>query len=115
VQPSTEPEAFGRAAVEAQAAGLPVIVSDHGAVRETVLAPPEIGRDRRTGWRVKPGDAEALAEALFEALQASHDTRREIGARGRAHVMANFSLDVMKRKTLGVYQSILEDDISALY
>lgn len=115
VQPSTEPEAFGRAAVEAQAAGVPVIVSDHGAVRETVLAPPEIGRDRRTGWRVKPGDAEALAEALFEALQASHDTRREIGMRGRAHAMANFSLDVMKRKTLGVYQSILEDDVSALY
>ncbi|MEM6762861.1 MAG: glycosyltransferase family 4 protein, partial [Pseudomonadota bacterium] len=32
VQPSVEPEAFGRAAVEAQAAGVPVIVSDHGAV-----------------------------------------------------------------------------------
>lgn len=115
VQPSTEPEAFGRAAVEAQAAGVPVIVSDLGAVRETVLAPPEIGRDRRSGWRVKPGDAEALAEAMFEALQASHDTRREIGARGRAHAMTHFSLDVMKRKTLGVYQSILDDDISALY
>src|ERR671916_25728 len=39
--PSTEPEAFGRSAVEAQAMGTPVVVSDLGAVPETVLAPPE--------------------------------------------------------------------------
>ena len=37
--PSTEPEAFGRSAVEAQAMGTPVVVSDLGAVPETVLAP----------------------------------------------------------------------------
>jgi glycosyltransferase involved in cell wall biosynthesis len=30
--PSTEPEAFGRSAVEAQAMGTPVVVSDLGAV-----------------------------------------------------------------------------------
>ena len=35
--PSTEPEAFGRSAVEAQAMGTPVVVSDLGAVPETVL------------------------------------------------------------------------------
>jgi glycosyltransferase involved in cell wall biosynthesis len=39
--PSTEPEAFGRSAVEAQAMGAPVVVSDLGAVPETVLAPPD--------------------------------------------------------------------------
>ncbi|MCA1953423.1 MAG: glycosyltransferase, partial [Hyphomicrobiales bacterium] len=38
--PSTEPEAFGRVAVEAQAMGVPVVVSNLGAVPETVLAPP---------------------------------------------------------------------------
>ena len=37
--PSVEPEAFGRSAVEAQALGAPVVVSDLGAVPETVLAP----------------------------------------------------------------------------
>lgn len=115
VQPSIEPEAFGRAAVEAQAARLPVVVTDLGAVRETVLAPPEVGRDKRTGWRVPPRDAHALADALFEALMASHDTRDAIGRRGRAHALANFSLDAMKRKTLGVYHSLLEDGVSALY
>jgi len=115
VQPSLEPEAFGRAAVEAQAAAVPVVVSDHGAVRETVLAPPDTPRDKRTGWRIPPGDADALARALSEALDASDETRRIIGLRGRAHALAHFSLDAMKRKTLRVYHSLLEDDASALY
>ena len=66
--PSTEPEAFGRAAVEAQAMGAPVVVSDLGAVPETVLTPPEVAPQERTGWRVPPGDAGALAEALSTAL-----------------------------------------------
>ncbi|MEM7694619.1 MAG: glycosyltransferase family 4 protein [Pseudomonadota bacterium] len=115
IQPSLYPETFGRAAVEAQAAGVPVIVSDHGAVRETVLAPPDVGRDRRTGWRVPPGEAEGLTEALFEALQASSLSRKTIGARGRAHALTHFSLEAMTGKTLGVYHSLLEDDVSALY
>ncbi|MCF3932288.1 glycosyltransferase family 4 protein [Acuticoccus sp. M5D2P5] len=115
VQPAIEPEAFGRAAVEAQAAGRPVVVTDLGAVRETVLAPPDVGRDKRTGWRVPPHDPVALAEAMFQALQASNDSRSDVGMRGRAHALSHFSLDVMKRKTLGVYHSLLEDDISALY
>ena len=44
--PSTEPEAFGRSAVEAQAMGTPVVVSDLGAVPETVLAPPQVAAAR---------------------------------------------------------------------
>lgn len=115
VVPSVEPEAFGRAAVEAQAAGVPVIVSDHGAVRETVLAPPEVTRDLRTGWRVPPGDAKALSEALFLALQTSEEGLKEVGLRGRAHAVANFSLGAMTAKTLAVYQSLLDDSVSALY
>lgn len=114
-QPSIEPEAFGRAAVEAQAAGVPVVVSDLGAVRETVLAPPEAPAGERTGWRVPPGDAAALAEALREALDKSPAERADIGARGRSHALANFSLEAMKKKTLAIYHSVLEDREIALY
>ncbi|GAB5374101.1 MAG: glycosyltransferase family 4 protein [Acuticoccus sp.] len=115
VQPSTEPEAFGRAAVEAEAAGVPVVVSDLGAVRETVLAPPEVPAEARTGWRVPPGEAAALAAALADALAASPEARAAIGARGKAHAHAYFSLEAMKKKTLAVYHSLLEDERSALY
>lgn len=115
VQPSIEPEAFGRAAVEVQAAGLPVVVADLGAVRETVLAAPEADASHRTGWRVPPGDAAALAAAMHEALTLPPEERAEIGRRGRIHADANFSLGAMKTKTLRVYHSLLEDRDSALY
>ena len=115
VQPSIEPEAFGRAAVEVQAAGLPVVVADLGAVRETVLAAPEAGEAERTGWRVPPGDATALAAALAEALAMSPAERAAMGRRGQMHAHANFSLSAMKTKTLRVYHSLLEDRVCALY
>jgi glycosyltransferase involved in cell wall biosynthesis len=50
-------EEFGIAAVEAQAAGRPVIAADAGGARETVL-PGE------TGWLVPPNDVGALAKAM---------------------------------------------------
>ena len=70
VAPSTEPEAFGRVAVEAQAMGAPVIVSDIGAASEVVLAPPQAPRHLSTGWRVPPNDPEALATAILSALDS---------------------------------------------
>ncbi|WP_075219838.1 glycosyltransferase family 4 protein [Acuticoccus yangtzensis] len=115
VQPSIEPEAFGRAAVEAQAAGVPVIVSDLGAVRETVLAPPEYGRDVRTGWRVPAGEPGPLADAIMEALVTAGETRLQIGARGRQHAVTHFSLVSMTQKTLAVYDDLLENAQTGLY
>lgn len=50
-------EEFGIAAVEAQAAGRPVIAADGGGARETV-------RPGETGWLVPPDDVDALARVL---------------------------------------------------
>ncbi|MBE7220055.1 MAG: glycosyltransferase family 4 protein, partial [Caulobacteraceae bacterium] len=93
--PSTEPETFGRVAVEAQSVGTPVVVSDLGAVRETVLAPPDVQADHRTGWRVPAGDADALAVAIGAALRLGASARDALARRARAHVEANFSVDRM--------------------
>ncbi|MEM1045387.1 MAG: glycosyltransferase family 4 protein [Pseudomonadota bacterium] len=104
---STEPEAFGRAAVEAQASGTPVVVTDIGAVRETVLAPPECSETERTGWRVPPNDSRALADGLAAGLSLAGPERDALGARGRAHARAHFSLHAMTDKTLDIYRSLL--------
>ena len=105
--PSTEPEAFGRSAVEAQAMGAPVVVSDLGAVPETVLAPPDVGPESRTGWRVPAGDVGALADALNAALSLGATAREAMARRARAHVERHFSLEQMTRDTIDVYATVL--------
>lgn len=102
------PEAFGRAAVEAQAARVPVVVSDLGAAKETVLAPPEVSDAQRTGWRVPPGDSAALAEAIRTVLALSAETRLSLAGRALDHVSKNFSVQTMCARTLAVYQDVLD-------
>lgn len=104
VMPSTEPETFGRTAVEAQALETPVIVSQIGAFPETVVGDD---RDTRTGWLIPPGDSEALAAALTEALSLPQAARAALGQRARAHVVSHFSLEAMTSATLDVYQQLL--------
>jgi glycosyltransferase involved in cell wall biosynthesis len=106
--PSTEPEAFGRTAVEAQAMGAPVVVSDLGAVPETVLSPPQCPDEARTGWRVKAGDAEALAEALHTALTLGASARDAMARRARKHVEGQFSLERMTKETLEAYVGLIK-------
>ncbi|MGD1037129.1 MAG: glycosyltransferase family 4 protein [Roseiarcus sp.] len=105
--PSTSPEAFGRSAVEAQAMGAMVVVSDSGAAPETVLAPPQTPAHARTGWRAPPGDALALADALESALSLGATAREAVAQRARAHVERHFSLERMTGDTLAVYLSAL--------
>jgi glycosyltransferase involved in cell wall biosynthesis len=106
--PSTAPEAFGRVAVEAQAIGTPVVVTDLGAVAETVLAPPDVLPEARTGWRVPASDAAALAAAIQQALQLRPSARDALAQRARAHVQAHFSLAQMVERTLDVYTALLQ-------
>ncbi|TYC53702.1 glycosyltransferase family 4 protein [Rhodobacterales bacterium] len=104
---SIEPEAFGRAAVEAQAASVPVIVSNLGAVPETVLGPPEVGEDMRTGWRVPPSDPKALADAISMALTQDTVAKKKMTDRALEHVRRNFSVQTMCDRTLQVYSELL--------
>jgi glycosyltransferase involved in cell wall biosynthesis len=99
--PSIRPEAFGRVAAEASAMERPVIVSDHGGARETVV---EYG----TGTRAEPGSAPALAGALRAILSLGPDARAAMGREGRAHVTRHFSKRGLQAATLNVYKRLLE-------
>lgn len=100
VSASTDPEAFGRVVIEAQAMGRPVIATDHGGPRETV-------RPGETGWLVPPDDPDALARTLTEVLALNADQRADLARRARAHVLANFTTAQMLDKTLAVYRELL--------
>lgn len=102
VSASQEPEAFGRVIVEAQAMGKPVIVTSTGAYQETVL-PGE------TAWVVPPGDPDALANALNEALGLSTEERNAIGARAQAFVADRYTRQRMCNDTLAVYAELLTE------
>ena len=110
---STEPEAFGRAATEAQAMGTPIIATDIGAPPETVLSVQRAGMDAATGWLVPASDAARLADALAAALSLTPDERARMGLRARARVAEHFSLAVMKRQTLAVYDALLGTRLAA--
>ncbi|MDH3580128.1 MAG: glycosyltransferase family 4 protein [Hyphomicrobiales bacterium] len=109
---STEPEAFGRASAEAQAMGCPVIVTKQGASPETLLVDERDGKAKRTGWIVPVADAEALSNAVREALDLGEERRRAMGKRARAHVMEAFSSTQMKRDTLDVYDKLLRSALA---
>jgi len=100
VSASLDPEGFGRAVIEAQAMGRPVIATDHGGAAETV-------KHRVTGWRVPPGDADALAAALDHALSMQPGDRDALGERARASVCAHYTTAAMQAATLGVYRELL--------
>jgi glycosyltransferase involved in cell wall biosynthesis len=112
--PSLVAETFGRTSVEAQAMGCPVIVSDLGALPETIVAAGRSGA-RFTGWLVPPGDVAALADRLRGALALSPEERAEIGGRASARVNAEFALAQMQVKTLAVYDELLGTNLAELF
>jgi glycosyltransferase involved in cell wall biosynthesis len=82
--------------IEAMAAGLPVVASDVGGLRELV-------RDGETGVLVPPGDPAALADAL-RPLLADHELRRRLGSAGRERATALFDLSGFRRAHLELYR-----------
>jgi glycosyltransferase involved in cell wall biosynthesis len=100
VSASTDPEAFGRVAAEASAMGRPVVATNHGGARETVI-------DGETGWLVKPGDPDAMAAAIGDALALTPEQRQGFAERGRRHILANFTKQRMCASTLELYAELL--------
>ncbi len=105
--PSILPEAFGRASIEAQASGVPVIATRLGAPPETVRAVPDVPAGTETGWLVPPGDADALAGALAEALALSPAAHTALAQRARLNTTKNFTLARLQSQTVAVYDSLL--------
>lgn len=101
VSASTDPEGFGRIPIEAQAMGRPIIATDHGGAQETIL--PGI-----TGWLVPPGDADALAAAIGEALNMDAEHKSNMAINAMMHIADNFTKARMVDQTMDVYAELLE-------
>ena len=80
--------------------GRPVVATDHGGARETVL--PGV-----TGWLVQPRDPAALAAAIGEALSLTADERQALARRAIANIAAGFTRELMCARTISVYKELL--------
>jgi glycosyltransferase involved in cell wall biosynthesis len=90
-------EGFGLTLAEALACETPVVAAEAGSVAE-VVGPG--------GILVPPRDSVALADAISQLLQDS-ELRRELGKRGRQHIVNQFSVEAMLRATLEGYHRFL--------
>jgi len=99
VAPSTCLETFGLVAVEAFAAGLPVIASGHGGLGELV-------EDGVTGLHVRPGDAADLAHAIRWA-QHHPDAMLAMGRAARARYLAHYTPQRNFDLLHAIYQHVL--------
>lgn len=112
---SREAEAFGRASAEAQAMGCPVIVTDLGALPETIIDAGDGQRRAATGWLTPPGDAAALAQRLTRALSQSAYELDLMRLRARRHVSQNFSKRIMQLRTLEIYDELLGSSLARTF
>jgi glycosyltransferase involved in cell wall biosynthesis len=85
-------------AIQYHAFGIPAVVSDVGMNRDVVI-------DGETGFLVEPGGDWAPS---LRKLLSDRALRREMGRKGRAHVVENYSAAVVAGKVAGDLRRVLE-------
>ena len=101
VSSSIEPEAFGRVAVEAQAMNKPIVASDIGGSRETIL-------NGKSGLLYKHNDPRELAKAINKIMKMSEQSLSLMGELGRKNVEKKYNVDQMCQTTFTEYKKLLK-------
>ena len=98
---SSEPEAFGRVAVESQSMQVPIIASDIGGSKETIVK-------GKTGYLFKNKDPIDLASSIAAVMQKDYNSIKSIGFEGRKNVLKKFDVDKMCQTTFTEYKKLIE-------
>ncbi len=98
---SIEPESFGRVSVEAQAMEKPIIASNIGGSKETVI-------NDKTGFLFEAGNTDKLSNKIAEILSLSDLTLRGIGSEGRKNVIKKFNVEKMCFSTYSEYIKLIK-------
>jgi glycosyltransferase involved in cell wall biosynthesis len=86
-------------AIEALAAGRPVVATRVGGV-------PDVVRDGEDGFLVDTGDVDTLADRLVQLAEDS-DLRRAMGEAGRSRVLARYSVERLVDDVDRLYRTLL--------
>ena len=98
---SIEPEAFGRVSVEAQSMQLPIIASDIGGSKETII-------NDKTGFLYKNKNSTDLANSIEAVMQKNYNLLKSLGIEGRKNVLKRFDVDKMCQTTFNEYKKLIE-------
>ena len=101
VSASIEPEAFGRVSVESQSMGKPIIASNIGGSKETIL-------NKKSGFLYKHDDPRELAKNLNTVMQLNQEELKLIGNEGRKNVTKKFDVEVMCDSNLREYKKLFK-------
>ena len=93
------PEPFGLVAIEAMAAGKPVVAAATGGLAEIVI-------DGRSGFLVSPGDVKRAAERVITILE-DEELRERLGRAGSNRVDAEFSSVAYAAQFKKLYETLL--------
>jgi glycosyltransferase involved in cell wall biosynthesis len=100
VSASTEPEAFGRVAVEAQSMEKPIIASNIGGSNETII-------DEKTGFLFDSGNSKSLSQKILKLFYLDETSLKLIGTEGRKNVIKKFNVEKMCFSTYSEYKKIM--------
>lgn len=92
-------EGFSNSILEYMAAERPVVATDVGGAREAIV-------EGETGYLVKPGDDETMAQRLVDLLKDS-DRALVMGERGRTVVREKFSSEAQLTHAENLYETLL--------
>ena len=92
-------ESFGLAVAEAQAANLPTVCTEAGAL-------PEIVENEVTGKVVPPQSPEDLAKAIIDTLE-NKKRSDEMALLGRENAKKRFSWEIAAKNTVEIYKSVI--------
>ena len=98
---SIEPEAFGRVSAEAQSMQLPIIASDIGGSKETII-------NGKTGYLFKNKDPNSLSDLIVLIMKKDYNSLKSIGLEGRKNVLKRFDVDKMCQTTFTEYKKLIE-------
>jgi len=98
---SSEPETFGRVAVESQSMQIPIIASDIGGSKETII-------NDKTGYLFKNKDPIDLANSIVAVMRQNYNSIKSIGFDGRKNVLKKFDVDKMCQTTFTEYKKLIE-------
>ena len=101
VSSSIEPEAFGRISVEAQAMRRPILASNHGGSKETIV-------NGKSGFLFDNNNPESLAENLNKLIEMDKDKLQSIGNEGRKNILKKFDVEQMCYSTFLEYKKLIK-------